>query len=1384
VASNYVFNITAGVLTVNRATLVVTPNDKSMTYGSIPPPLDGTVVGRQAGDGITVRYGSYLVGAGNTVPPPVFERAWGTAGDAARGFGVPQAIAVESGGTVVVLDRSFAQILRFDANGGFLANWGSSGTANGQFSVPNGLAVDAAGAVYVADTGSQRVQKSDAAGQFLAKWGFPGNTGGGRFNSPFALAADTAGNVFVLDRITGLLQKFGNTGYFLTQWGGLGAGNGQFDNPRGVAVDGAGNVFVADTGNHRIQKFDASGAFLGAWGGLGTDVGQFNQPMGLTVDRSGNVWVVDTGNHRVQEFDGTGTFLTHFGSEGSGDGQFEFPAGVAVNSAGQVFVADTGNARVQKFRSGLSVPAGTFPITAFLSAPGDRLTNYAITLNTATLTVQPAALTITADSKTNIYGTPLPTLTARYTGFVNEETPVVFTTPLTLATTATNGSVVGEYPITASDATATNYTLTFVDGTLTIRGVNQAPSFAVALHTISLPENSALQSVTNALTNISPGLAVELGQAVSFYATNDNNSLFAQQPAFSTNGTLIFSLAADQFGAATVTVWAQDDGGVANSGTDTSAPQTLVLTVLPVNHAPIVTLATNVLLVTPNSGAASFAGFASFAPGLARESAQALVAYTVTQNNGALFAAPPALDNSGTLTFTPANNASGLALVTVVAQDDGGTANGGVDRSTNTFLLAVASPDNQPSTFVLNLTSLSVLEDAGTQTVANAVSSVSPGPVGEGWQTVSFLVTNDNPTLFSAAPAIASNGTLTYRPAPLTVGTATVTVYARDNGGTLNGGADTSGAQTFTITVTPVNHVPTFTNGANQTAYPGDGAVTVTNWATAISAGPAHESAQALAFVVTNDRNALFTTQPALDTNGTLTFEPAAGAVGVATVTVQLQDDGGTADGGTNGSLAQTFTITVASAKVFFPAPVSVLVGDTLTVPVQLAGSGVENAVGFTLSFDATKLNFAGATLGADAAAASLVVNDAQIGAGHVALLVSQPPGTNFLAGTNELAVLTFTARAQAALGSAALVFSDTVTVREVSDTNAHQLPYVLYAGTSALLTTNATLYEGDVSPRPGGNGRLTVSDAVQVGRFAAGLDTITSFGEGGEFQRADSAPRETLGDGRITVSDWVQALRYAAGLDPLTAVGGPTVRALVPQARVGTALVPASPRTLSVTSQPFVIGQTGVVSVVMAATGTENGLGLSLTYDPAALRFVSATPGSAGTGGTLLVNTNLTTSGRLGFVFALPTGSALAAGSREIIRVQFVALAGASATTSIGLNTDSPVVREVTDVNANAVPTTFVSGTVSILLPPTLKLLAPARGAGGALHLSFGNADGSVPTAIQLAKLELYVSTSIGQPNWVLLPGGLVLSNGSFQIVDPGAMGAGLRFYKVIQTP
>src|SRR5436309_3248253 len=100
---------------------------------------------------------------------------------------------------------------------------------------------------------------------------------------------------------------------------------------------------------------------------------------------------------------------------------------------------------------------------------------------------------------------------------------------------------------------------------------------------------------------------------------------------------------------------------------------------------------------------------------------------------------------------------------------------------------------------------------------------------------------------------MSSNGMLTYTPAGNANGNATVTVQLHDDGGTANGGVDTSTAQACTINVTAVNDVPSFVKGSNQTVPQNAGAQTVPAWATAISAGQADESSQALNFIVSND---------------------------------------------------------------------------------------------------------------------------------------------------------------------------------------------------------------------------------------------------------------------------------------------------------------------------------------------------------------------------------------------------------------------------------------------------------------------------------------------------------------------------------------------------
>lgn len=117
----------------------------------------------------------------------------------------------------------------------------------------------------------------------------------------------------------------------------------------------------------------------------------------------------------------------------------------------------------------------------------------------------------------------------------------------------------------------------------------------------------------------------------------------------------------------------------------------------------------------------------------------------------------------------------------------------------------------------------------------------------------------------------------------------------------------------FTLDVTPVNDAPNFTAGPNLTTsnlYPR----AVPGWASGISAGPANESGQTLNFsIVANSNPGLFAVAPVVALDGTLSYTPAATRTGTATLTLRLEDNGGTANGGQN-RRERTFTITTTGS--------------------------------------------------------------------------------------------------------------------------------------------------------------------------------------------------------------------------------------------------------------------------------------------------------------------------------------------------------------------------------------------------------------------------------------------------------------------------------------
>lgn len=151
--------------------------------------------------------------------------------------------------------------------------------------------------------------------------------------------------------------------------------------------------------------------------------------------------------------------------------------------------------------------------------------------------------------------------------------------------------------------------------------------------------------------------------------------------------------------------------------------------------------------------------------------------------------------------------------------------------------------------------------------------------------------------------SLGANGGFSYQPNADYSGTDFFSYRA------VSGGVQ-SGTATVTLSITEVNDPPGFTAGPDINVDHDAGPQRFDHWATNLTISPGNSSgAQKLTFHLTTDRPDLFRDGPDIDSDGTLTFRPD-GERGTATVTVILQDDGGTANGGDDTSDPQTFTIT------------------------------------------------------------------------------------------------------------------------------------------------------------------------------------------------------------------------------------------------------------------------------------------------------------------------------------------------------------------------------------------------------------------------------------------------------------------------------------------
>jgi hypothetical protein len=388
---------------------------------------------------------------------------------------------------------------------------------------------------------------------------------------------------------------------------------------------------------------------------------------------------------------------------------------------------------------------------------------------------------------------------------------------------------------------------------------------------------------------------------------------------------------------------------------------------------------------------------------------------------------------------------------------------------------------------------------------------------------------------------------------------------------------------------------------------------------------------------------------------------------------------------------------------------VETVAAGVVSLPVNLLGTGNENSLGFSLNFNASLLNFTGAVLGnGTPAGASLVINTNLLAGGKVGIGVGLPANATFGPGTRELVKLNFLVTSQSNTTTIPVTFGDQPATRQVSDVLAHPITATYTNGSVTLPFFGV---EGDVAQRTNGDGTVTITDWVQVGRFVAGLDTAVNSPN--EFQRADCAPRSTLGDGQLTVADWVQAGRYAVGLDPLTSAGGPiSAGALFNPASAGNTADAGGGRTITAVGGAAQAGQVLTVPVQLNSLGNESAVGFSVTFDRAVLTFNGADLGSGAAGATLNVNSDGGGNGVVGIALSLPIGSTFASAVQELARLNFTVAPAAAGNTTVSF-ANQPVVQAVADATAETLAASYVNATVTvspvvIVTGPTLNISKP----------------------------------------------------------------------------
>jgi outer membrane lipoprotein-sorting protein len=168
------------------------------------------------------------------------------------------------------------------------------------------------------------------------------------------------GSLYVADYPNQQILHYGANGNLLAAFGA-----GHLGDPQGMVFGPDGNLYVADT-NSSVQKFSPTGTFLGTFVAPGS--GGLSNAKDLVFGPGGNLYVASWQTSSVLCYNGTtGAFLNTFVTGGSGG--LSGPEGLAFGPDGNLYVSSDGTNSVLRYSGADGALLGTFTSGGTLSGP-------------------------------------------------------------------------------------------------------------------------------------------------------------------------------------------------------------------------------------------------------------------------------------------------------------------------------------------------------------------------------------------------------------------------------------------------------------------------------------------------------------------------------------------------------------------------------------------------------------------------------------------------------------------------------------------------------------------------------------------------------------------------------------------------------------------------------------------------------------------------------------------------------------------------------------------------------------------------------------------------------------------------------------------------------